>query len=114
MTDQTVTAASSAAEIVAAINRAGEARPAHRAFDWPKEGEHRQKSWVLPTDIGSSTSKDQSLVKRLKQLTKLGILESRTRGGSRPRFRAGPHAENQEVLLRADLEKEKPQGELLL
>jgi hypothetical protein len=68
-----VTARSPTKKIVEAINKAGDLRPPWRPHDWPKKGERR--SWVLPNEIGVSTARNPSLLKRLRAMVAAGILE---------------------------------------
>jgi hypothetical protein len=72
------TANSTDEQILRAIDEAGEPNNRHykwRDYDKPEEGE--KKGWVIPNDIGVSTAKDPSLVRRLKALVAAGKLEER-------------------------------------
>ena len=68
-----VTAKSTNQEIVDAIDEAGNFRNPSRIFDHPREVE--TKSWVIPREIGVIEKGDKSLVERLLQMGKDGILE---------------------------------------
>ena len=82
-------------EILTAIVLAGAyiaaANPYHRRHDIPKNKDRRHLShsgfaWVIPNDIGYSSTGDTRLLERLKKLTKKGLLEMRYHGDM-PRFR---------------------------
>jgi hypothetical protein len=82
-----VTGNSSNANIIAAIIEAGEHRLNHRKHDWPKRGERNQQAWVIANDIGDSSHKNNSLLRRLKIMADDGLLEMRNEGGNGARFR---------------------------
>lgn len=79
-----VTAQSSNQEIIDAINAAGESQHAWRKDDWKDTvGTNNTRSWVIANDIGRSTSKDKSLLKRLRTMVQAGLLEERCNGSRR-------------------------------
>ena len=79
--EKSVTAGSSDEEIMAAINAAGDHRYPWRKHDWPDDSEGPDaKAWVMAGDIGYSTKRDRSLIKRLKGMVKKGQLEMRRYG----------------------------------
>lgn len=75
-----VTADSTDEEIIAAINAAGDQRLSWRKHDRARPGENNTRSWVKPNDIGYSSHDDPSLLKRLRQMVKAGLLEERAYG----------------------------------
>lgn len=85
-------------EILTAIDEAGDHRHHWRRHDWPEKGEKIKKAWVIPNDIGVSTSENTSLLKRLKRMVEMGLLEIRYHGHM-PRFRRIHGAFTEETSL---------------
>lgn len=95
ITKSFVTADSSDQEIIDAINAAGEHRHHWRKHDWSKEpGSNNTRSWVIPHDIGRSTRKDTSLLLRLRQMVRAGLLEERSYGARMMPIRNYPCADS--------------------
>lgn len=70
-----VTHASTDLEIIEAIEAAGQHQYYWRTNDYARPGDNNPLSWVIPNDVGHSSSRDTELLRRLKQMVKRGILE---------------------------------------
>lgn len=82
-----VTAESSDEDILMAIRTVGKGiAPSWRKHDNPSRNDINRAHWVTPNDIGHSTHKDPTLLKRLKGLVSRGLLEMRFHS-TMPRFR---------------------------